>query len=324
MNFLCDPGVFFLAILLDCIWGDPYWLPHPVIYIGKMISWLEALLRGTIANKRFAGVLLLVITVLVTGSVTWAVLLFSEAIHPLFGYIAAVIIASTTLAARSLHKESERVASALISGDIETARLRLSYIVGRDTQNLEAPEIWRALVETVAENSSDGIIAPMFWLASFGPVAAMKYKAVSTLDSMVGYKNERYIDFGWASARMDDLLNFIPARLTAILMILSAPLVGLSFHGARAVFIRDRYNHPSPNSGHPEAAAAGALQVRLGGAASYGGVTSWKEYIGNPDSPLDETAYRGMIRLMYSTTLLMAILALACLYALKGYHVSSI
>lgn len=324
VSFLCDPGVLFLAITLDFLWGDPRWIPHPVIYIGKMISWLERLLTATVSNRRIGGIVLLVLTTLVTGCVTWSVLKLTTYLHPLFGYVTAALIASTTLAARSLHRESDHVASALTSGDIVTARLQLSYIVGRDTEHLEAPEIWRALVETVAENSSDGIIAPLFWLALGGPVAAMKYKAVSTLDSMVGYKNERYIDFGWASARMDDLLNFIPARLTGILMILAAPLAGLSCAGSYATFRRDRHNHPSPNSGHPEAAAAGALGVRLGGPASYGGIPSWKEYIGNPDSPLDEQAYRGIIRLMYITTILMAILSLACVYALKGFYVPSI
>lgn len=324
MNFLCDPGIFFLAITVDFIWGDPSWLPHPVIYIGKMISWLENVLMATVSNRRVGGIILLLLTTFMTGSVTWGVLKLAAYLHPLFGYVAAIIIASTTVAARSLHKESSRVAAALISGDIGTARLKLSYIVGRDTENLEETEIWRALVETVAENSSDGIIAPLFWLATGGPVAAMKYKAVSTLDSMVGYKNDRYIEFGWASARMDDLLNFIPARLTGILMILSAPMAGLSCAGSYKTFMRDRHNHPSPNSGHPEAAAAGALGVRLGGPASYNGISSWKEYIGNPDSELDEQAYRGMIRLMYISTIMMAILSLACVYALKGFYVPSI
>jgi adenosylcobinamide-phosphate synthase len=194
----------------------------------------------------------------------------------------------------------------------------LSYIVGRDTDDLEESEIWRALIETVAENTSDGIIAPLFWLTLTGPVGGMAYKAVSTLDSMVGYKSERYLQFGWASARMDDLLNFIPARLTALLMILAAPLVGLSASGALSATLRDRLKHPSPNSGHPEAAAAGALGVRLGGPASYKGLPSWKEYIGTPLVALDGQTYTGMIRLMYLTTIIMAAACIAGAFALGG------
>lgn len=324
MIFFCDPLIFLLAVILDFIWGDPSWLPHPVIFIGRLIVWLEVKFRLLCKNERFAGILLLLFTTAITGFVTWVVLSAAYHISTFLGYVVAVLLASTTLAARSLHRESKLVADALIAGDIDTARIKLSYIVGRDTAELKEAEIWRALIETVAENSSDGIIAPLFWLTVGGPIAAMKYKAISTLDSMVGYKNERYLYLGSASARMDDLLNYIPARLTGLLMIVAAPIAGLSCKGAYQVFLRDRHNHPSPNSAHPEAAAAGALGVRLGGAASYGAVVSWKEYIGNPDCPLDEIAYRGMIKLMYITTLLMAISSFICLLLLKGFYVSSL
>jgi len=319
-----DPGILALAVILDLIWGDPRWLPHPVIFIGRLISWLETKLRAAVSNERIGGILLLLITTLVTGMGSWGVLRGGAALAPLLGILVAILLSSTCLAARSLHTESRLVAQALQKGDIGTARQQLSYIVGRDTEQLDEPEIWRALVETVAENSSDGIIAPLFWLTVGGPVAAMLYKAVNTLDSMVGYKNARYLHFGWASARMDDLLNFIPARLTAVIMIASAPLAGLSWRDALAVFRRDRHKHPSPNSGHPEAAAAGALGVRLGGTASYGGVPSWKEYIGVPEHPLDERAYRSMIILMYTTTLLMTALCIACAYGVKGTYVPQI
>lgn len=324
MTFWSDPLILIFAILLDLIWADPAWLPHPVIYIGKIITCLEHLLRAKFENERFAGVLLLIITTSITGIVTWGGVLVIARLSDLAAYLFAILIASTTFAARSLHLESRKVANAIVEGDIKKARLQLSHIVGRDTADLDEPEIWRALVETVAENSSDGIIAPMFWFAVGGPVAAMKYKAVNTLDSMVGYKNVRYLRFGWASARMDDLLNYIPARLTAWLMILSAPFVKLSMISACSIYLRDRHNHPSPNSGHPESVAAGALKIRLGGAASYGGISSFKEYIGNADSPLDEQAYRGMIKLMYATTILMALLCSAILYSVKGLYVPSL
>lgn len=301
-----DPGVIALALLLDLAMGDPRWLPHPVVQIGRVITALESPLRRILANERCAGILLLLLVTGAAATSAWLLLKGAALISTLAGMLAAVILSSTCLAARSLHRESALVASALAAGNMIQARQYLSYIVGRDTEHLEEPEIWRALVETVAENTSDGIIAPLFWLSVGGPVAAMAFKAVSTLDSMVGYRNERYLQMGWASARMDDLLNFIPARLTALLMIISAPLLGLSGRHALKITLRDRLKHPSPNSAHPEAAAAGALGVRLGGTSSYSGRTSYKELIGEPRLTLNGQTYRNMIRLMYATTLLMA------------------
>ncbi|MBI5483282.1 MAG: cobalamin biosynthesis protein CobD [Deltaproteobacteria bacterium] len=317
-----DPQVIALALLLDLIIGDPRWLPHPVSLIGRVIIWLDRLLRRPWLDPHAAGLLLMLITAGSAAGVTWLLLKALSGLHPLAGFAGAVIISSTCLATRSLHIESARVATALASGDLPTARRYLSWIVGRDTDQLEEPEIWRALIETVSENTSDGIIAPLFWLMLGGPVAAMTFKAISTLDSMVGYKNERYLHIGMASARMDDLLNYIPARLTALLIAAAAALTGYSASGAILVTRRDRLKHPSPNSGHPEAAAAGALGVRLGGAASYGGVPSWKEHIGNPLLPTDEGAYRGMIKLMYVSTILMAAACISGAFLLRGIRVS--
>jgi adenosylcobinamide-phosphate synthase len=316
-----EPAVLVLAIALDLSLGDPRWLPHPVVFIGRLISYLEVLLRKWFRNEIAAGVLLLLLTAGVSALAAWLLIRISSLLHPLAGFLSAAVLSYTCLAARSLHAESALVADALAAGNLAEARRMLSYIVGRDTADLDEPEIWRALVETVAENTSDGIIAPLFWLTLGGPVAGMAYKAVSTLDSMVGYKNERYLQLGWASARMDDLLNYIPARLTAFLMVLAAPLAGLSGRGAMRMTRRDRLNHPSPNSGHPEAAAAGALGVQLGGKAYYGGRESWKQTIGDRLTPLDEQAYRGMLKLMYISTLLMAAVCLAGAIALKGFHV---
>jgi len=304
--FPAEPALLVTALLLDLALGDPRWLPHPVVLIGRLITCLEIIFNRITPYKRTAGILLLLLTAGSAGSAAWLLIRAGQALHPLAGFLVSAGIAYTCLATRSLHRESALVAQALAAGDIVAARRSLSYIVGRDTENLDESEIWRALIETVAENTSDGIIAPLFWLTVSGPVGGMVYKAVSTLDSMVGYKNERYLRFGWASARMDDLLNFVPARLTALLMIMAAPLAGLSPRGALTVTLGDRLKHPSPNSGHPEAAAAGALGVRLGGPASYQGSPSWKEHIGVARAPFDERAYRGMLRLMYLTTLLMA------------------
>lgn len=316
-----DPLIILLALLLDLVVGDPHWLPHPVVAIGRLIHVLDSGLRCSWLNERLAGVLLLVVVVVTSAGTTWILLRAFTALLPLAGWLAVVIVSSTCLAVRSLHKESARVAAALQAGDLPMARRCLSYIVGRDTDRLEEQEIWRAVVETVAENTSDGIIAPLFWLTIGGPVAAMAYKAVSTLDSMVGYRNRRYIRMGWASARMDDLLNYIPARLSALLLIVAAPLAGCSASGAARITLRDRLKHPSPNSGHPEAAAAGALRVRLGGAASYSGTPSWKECIGDQLQPLDASAYRRMIKLMYISTLLMAAVCMVAAYYLRGFRV---
>lgn len=313
-----DPLIITLALALDLIMGDPRWLPHPVTLIGRLINLLDHVLRRPWLDLRLAGILLLLIAAGSAAGVTWLILKVLYSLHPLAGLIGAIFASSTCLAARSLQVESARVATALSSGDLPAARYHLSRIVGRDTDHLEEPEIWRALVETVAENTSDGIIAPLFWLSLGGPVAAMSYKAVSTLDSMVGYKNERFLCFGWASARMDDLLNFIPARLTALLIIASAAMTGHSASGALRVTLRDRLNHPSPNSGHPEAAAAGALGIRLGGEASYSGISSWKQHIGNAVVPIDEQSYRGMIKLMYISTILMATVCISAAFALRG------
>lgn len=316
-----DPAVIALALLLDLALGDPRWLPHPVVLMGRLITRMENALRGAVRSERVAGVLLLCLTVGISMAATWLLLRAAAYLHPMAGFLAAVFISSTCLAARSLHGESALVANALARGDIGTARRNLAFIVGRDTDQLDEAGIWRALVETVAENTSDGIIAPLFWMTLGGPIGGMAFKAVSTLDSMVGYRNERYLRLGWASARMDDLMNFIPARLTSLLMIVCAPLAGLSLRGAVGITLRDRLNHPSPNSGHPEATAAGALGVRLGGAASYGGHPCWKEYIGDPLAPLDARAYRGMVRLMYAATLIMTAACIAATILLKGFHV---
>lgn len=295
----CSIMVVPAALLLDLLLGDPRWLPHPVVWIGWLISALEKGLRRVVPNGRAGGVLLLVITIGVTLGTVLAVLKLAYAASTYAGFAAAVFISWTCLAARSLHRESRLVADALARGDMEEARRFLSYIVGRDTEGLDEPEIWRATVETVAENTSDGVIAPLFYLMLGGPALALAYKAVNTLDSMVGYKNDRYLRFGWASARFDDLVNWIPARLTGLLMVLAAPFMGLSANGAWRIMRRDGGNHSSPNSGIPEAAAAGALGVRLGGTNVYFGKPVAKPTIGDALRPLSLYAYRGAVRLMY-------------------------
>ena len=293
------------AVCLDLLLGDPRWLPHPVVWIGRLIAALERWLRLLVPNERAGGVCLLVTTVSVTYGTALVILRGAHAVHPYAGYAVSVLLAWTCLAARSLHGESKRVADALARGDIGEARRSLSYIVGRDTETLDEPEIWRGAVETVAENTSDGVIAPLFFLMLGGPVLALAYKAVNTLDSMVGYKNDTYLRFGWASARFDDLANWLPARLTGLLMVAAAPFSGLSGGGAWRIMRRDGRNHSSPNSGIPEAAAAGALGVRLGGTNLYFGKPVAKPTIGDPLRLLSADAYRGVVRLMYGAEGLM-------------------
>jgi adenosylcobinamide-phosphate synthase len=301
------------AVLLDLLLGDPRWLPHPVVGIGRLIALLERVLRRLVPHERAAGVLLLLLTVGITAGASAALLAVARAASPLLGTAVAAFLGYTCLAARSLHGESRPVAAALDRDDIAAARTALSRIVGRDTVGLDAAECWRATVETVAENGSDGVIAPLFFLMLGGPVLALAYKAVNTLDSMVGYKSERYLRFGWASARCDDLANWVPARLTGLLMVAAAPLAGLSGRNAWRIMARDGRNHSSPNSGIPEAAAAGALGVRLGGTNRYFGSLVEKPTIGDPLRPLSGAAYRGVVRLMYGAEVLLVVGWLAAL-----------
>ncbi|RII25420.1 MAG: cobalamin biosynthesis protein CobD [Geobacter sp.] len=298
-------AVVLAAIFLDLLLGDPRWFPHPVVGIGWLVTFQEPRLRRLIPSEFLAGIVLLVMTVGITFGLSLAVLRGASALNSAAGFVVAVILAWNCLAARSLHRESRLVADALGRGDLDGARRYLSFIVGRDTAELDEPEIWRGVVETVAENTSDGVIAPLCCLMLGGPPLALAYKAVNTLDSMVGYKNERYLQFGRASARFDDLVNWIPARLTGLLMVVAATLVGLSGRNAWRIMRRDGHNHSSPNSGIPEAAAAGALGVQLGGTNFYFGKPVAKPTIGDPDKPLDQAAYRGAVRLMYGTLFLL-------------------
>ena len=302
-----DNAIVLAAVVLDLILGDPRALPHPVMAIGRMISFLEPRLRRIFRSERVAGCALLVTTVGVSYGCAALLLAGAYALAPDAGIAAAVYLSWVSLAARSLHVESGKVAEALERGDLPGARLALSYIVGRETDQLEEADIVRGAVETVAENTGDGVIAPLFYLILGGPALAIAYKAVNTLDSMVGYRNERYLQFGWASARFDDLANFIPARLTGLLMVLAAPICALSGKGAWRIMRRDCRNHSSPNSGFPEAAAAGALGVKLGGVNRYFGSDVEKPTIGDASIPLSLASYGGVVRLMYCSEALLVV-----------------
>lgn len=293
------------AVALDLLLGDPHWMPHPVRWMGRTISGLETLLRRlfpkTPAGERGAGIVLALALPALFGGGSALILLGLERVSPWLSWVVQLWFTYQLLAARSLQTESMAVYSSLKAYDLEGARRAVSRIVGRDTQALDETGVAKAAVETVAENTCDGVTAPLIFLFLGGLPAGMAYKAVSTLDSMVGYKNDKYRFFGWASARLDDLLNFIPARLSGLLLCLGAALLpGCSGRRAWTIFWRDRRKHASPNSAHTEAACAGALGVRLAGDASYFGKVVHKPTLGDPVRPVEPEDIPRACRLMYA------------------------
>lgn len=293
------------AVALDLLLGDPHWMPHPVRWMGRTISGLETLLRRlfpkTPEGERGAGVVLALALPTLFGGGSALILWGLGQVSPWLSWVVQLWFTYQLLAARSLQRESMAVYYPLKAHDLEEARRAVSRIVGRDTQALDETGVAKAAVETVAENTCDGVIAPLIFLFLGGLPAGMAYKAVSTLDSMVGYKNDKYRFFGWASARLDDLLNFIPARLSGLLLCLGAALLpGCSGRRAWTIFWRDRRKHASPNSAHTEAACAGALGVQLAGDASYFGKVVHKPTLGDPVHPVEPEDIPRACRLMYA------------------------
>ena len=295
------------AYALDLVLGDPQGWPHPIRWIGLLIARVEGFLHNEQASpamQRIAGIVFWLAVVAATACGTFVFMWLCSGVHTLLGQIAAIWIAYSTLATRSLHRESAKVAAALRRGDLGLAREQVAMLVSRDTSQLEERDILRALVETVSENISDGIVAPLFFLALGGPVAAMAYKAVNTMDSMVGYLNERYRHFGWFAARADDVLNWIPARLSGLAIAGAAACLRLDWRSALRVMRRDARKMKSPNAGFPESAAAGALGLQLGGTNIYFGQPVEKPTLGDPVNPLTLGAYNKTIVLMYATSLM--------------------
>lgn len=293
------------AVVLDLLLGDPHWMPHPVRWMGRTISDMETLLRRlfpkTPGGERGAGIVLALVLPTLFGGGSAQILWGLGQVSPWLSWAVQLWFTYQLLAARSLQKESMAVYSPLKAHDLEGARRAVSRIVGRDTQALDETGVAKAAVETVAENTCDGVTAPLIFLFLGGLPAGMAYKAVSTLDSMVGYKNDKYRFFGWASARLDDLLNFIPARLSGLLLCLGAALLpGCSGRRAWTIFWRDRRKHASPNSAHTEAACAGALGVQLAGDASYFGKVVHKPTLGDPVRPVEPEDIPRACRLMYA------------------------
>jgi adenosylcobinamide-phosphate synthase len=297
-----------IGFTLDVLVGDPRKWPHLVVAIGRTITWSEHLLRRsfpkTSKGEIAGGVVLAILVPGVWCLAAFGLLYLCVLIHPLLGLAVESILCWQCLAMRSLRDESMAVYKELEKGDIKAARQAVSWIVGRDTEELDEAGVTRAAVETVAENASDGVIAPMLFMAIGGAPLGIFYKAINTLDSMVGYKNSLYLFFGRASAKIDDVANFIPSRLAGLLMVGSAFFAGEDVRKSWKIFWRDRLNHKSPNSAHTEAACAGALHIRLGGDARYFGRLVHKSTIGDNDRPIEPEDIRRSNRLMIVSSIL--------------------
>ena len=310
------PLTIFFAYLLDLILGDPRWLPHPIRWIGRYSSFLEDKIRifaDTPLSEKVGGVFLFIIVVGTVFGATWFILYLAYQLSAISYQLSAVFIAYVSLSIKSLKDEALSVTSAVENISIVEARKRLKNIVGRDTGNLSKDEIYRAVTETVAENTSDGIVAPLFYLALGGPVLALAYKAVNTLDSMVGYKNEKYKNLGWFSARMDDIVNFIPARITAILMVFASFILRFNWRDSLKIIWRDAKKHPSPNAGFPEAAVAGALGLQLGGTNYYFGAPHHRPLIGDREKEFTIESVKNTVKIMHLTAFIGVVLFSALL-----------
>ncbi len=311
--------VLVLAFVADALIGDPPTWPHLVRLMGWTVERLEGRLRAALPGSlRLAGVLLVFAVVGGSALAAWALLALAAALWAPLGWLMSALLAWQCLAAGQLWREARAVARPLEAGDLALARRRLAMIVGRDTAVLDEAGVRRALIETMAENLNDGVIAPLFYLALLGPVGAVAYKAVNTMDSMVGYRNQRYAQLGWCAARLDDAAGWLPARLSALLLIAAAALVGLNVSGAWRATRRDHAKHTSPNAGWPEAACAGALEIRLGGPSYYGGALKNKPWLNQEGRQADRFDVSAASRLLLMACGLAGCLALAVAFWLWG------
>ncbi len=312
---------FVSGFILDLLFGDPHFMPHPVKVMGRLIGFLTKKLNNG-SGRKAKGFLMMLFLIVFSGGMSFLVLFFAYDLNQYFGIVVEAVMTYQCLAIKQLRRESMLVYRELKKNDLTNGRKAVSMIVGRDTDKLDEEGVTKAAVETVAENTSDGIIAPMLFLAIGGPVLGMIYKAVNTMDSMVGYRNEEFGEFGFFPAKTDDVLNYLPARISAVFMI-SACSTGRDFDAKNAyrIWKRDRRKHASPNSAQTEAVAAGALHVQLAGDASYFGEIHHKEFIGDPDRTPETEDIKRMNDLMYATAFLgeiISALGIAAVMLLSG------
>ena len=296
-----------VGFIMDLLIGDPHWMYHPVRLIGKLITFLELLLRKifpkTKDGEQKAGFVLVVLVCGISVFTVWGLMKLAYDLNFWCGFLLEVIMCYQLFAVRSLKDESMKVYKELVKSDLEASRKAVSMIVGRDTQSLTVEGVTKAAVETIAENTSDGTLAPMLYMFIGGPVLGWFYKAVNTMDSMVGYKNEKYIHFGRYAAKFDDVMNYIPARLCGLLMIFASYILKMDWKNAKKIFLRDRFNHASPNSAQTEAVMAGALRIQLAGDAWYFGKRYEKPTIGDALRPVEIEDIPRANRLLYATAI---------------------
>ncbi|MDU5105606.1 cobalamin biosynthesis protein [Clostridium sp.] len=299
-----------IGFLLDLIIGDPQNPFHPIRFIGSLCSSLEKIFRKILNNYlKIAGLLTWIFSVVIVYIISSAILKLSFNINYILGIVISGIMIYFTISAKALKVEGLKVIKFLLKDDLEGARKQLSYIVGRDTNSLDKEGILRAVVETIAENMSDGVVAPLFYAGLFGAPFAFVYKAVNTMDSIFGYKNDKYKDFGYFPAKLDDIFNYIPARITGYLIIIAAFILKLDYKNSYKIYSRDKYNHSSPNSAHPEAAVAGALGLKLGGANYYFGKLVEKPTIGDNIKNIDISDVYKTNNILYLVTILSYLVA---------------
>ena len=300
------------GFILDLIFGDPHWLPHPICLIGNLIGFIERNLRPRLEPNKGAlllgGALMVIIVLVISFVVPMVILLAAGMVSPWLAFALETLMCYQIFATKCLRDESMKVYTALHNHDLADARVKLSWIVGRDTQNLDEEEITKGAVETVAENTADGIIAPMFYMFLGGVPLAFLYKGINTMDSMVGYKNDKFLYFGRCAAKLDDLANLLPARITGLVMIGAAFVLGLDGKNAWKIFWRDRYNHLSPNSAMTESVTAGALNIQLGGDHFYFGKLVHKDTIGDDIRPVCPEDIVKTNNLLYMTSALCLVL----------------
>ena len=298
-----------IGFVLDAIFGDPDFKLHPIRLIGYVIPFLEKVMRRIFTkNERFGGAVMAICVLIICGGVPFAILFFAYRLNYFFGIAIESVICYFMLAAKSLKQAGMSVYKPLKNGDVDGARKSVSMIVGRDTESLDDIGITKAAVETVAENTSDGVIAPLIYMAIGGGVLGCIYKAINTMDSMVGYKNDRYINFGRFAAKLDDIANYIPSRISAYLMIFASKIMGYNSRNAYRIFKRDSRNHASPNSAQTESVVAGALEIQLAGDAYYFGKLYKKPFIGDGIKPIKYDNIADSIKLMYMTSVISAVL----------------